>query len=158
MAWLQPACILAQQIISFQNKKSKLILARKHQTTDGKLETSWKACTKHIYKTANNQFGKLDKVFKTNMRHITSLAKYVQEKEVSSKLKKSHVSLLRPILTNANTDTLICLQYAPFFLALVVWRKKQLTFLWKQISFAKTYFYERWNIVWGGPSVNKAKW
>ena len=68
------------------------------------------------------------------------LAEYVQEKEVSSKFKKLHVSLLRPILTNAYADTLICLQYAPFFLALVVWRKKTIDFFVKKILLRKLIF------------------
>ena len=115
------------KIISFQNKKSKLILARKHQTTDGKHETSWNACTKHINQTANNQFRKLEKVFKTNMRHNFS-GKFCPRKGIEQQIKNAW-SLSRPILTSANTDTLICLQCAPFFLALlVVWRKTNLIF------------------------------
>ena len=33
------------------------------------MENMKRACTKHIYQTENNQFRKLDKVCKTNMRH-----------------------------------------------------------------------------------------
>ena len=51
-------------------KKQEIQINPCKKTPNNRWKTwNLKACTKHIYKTANNQFGNLDKVFKTNMRH-----------------------------------------------------------------------------------------